>query len=58
MAGVPEKAIFRSMTVNNNKKNISTQCNLPAQIEQVQDEIWYDFTMIAVKYLTGLKTIH
>jgi hypothetical protein len=30
--GVPEKAIFRSATVYN--KNLSSQCNLLAQIEQ------------------------
>jgi hypothetical protein len=32
---VPEKAIFRSVTVYNT--NLSSQCNLLAQIEQVQD---------------------
>ena len=36
MTGVPEKAIFRSVTVYN--KNLSSQYNLPAQIEQVQDK--------------------
>jgi len=35
MTGVPGKTIFRSVTVYN--KNLSSQCNLPAQIEQVQD---------------------
>ena len=33
---VPEKAIFRSVTVYN--KNLSSQCNLNAQIEKVQDK--------------------
>jgi hypothetical protein len=35
VTGVLEKAIFQSMTVYN--KNLSSQCSLPAQIEQVQD---------------------
>ena len=33
--GIPEKAIFRAVTVYN--KNVSCQFNLLAQIEQVQD---------------------
>jgi hypothetical protein len=33
---VPEKAIFRSVTVYN--KNLSSQYNLNAQIEKVQDK--------------------
>jgi len=36
--GVPEKAIFRSVTVYN--INSSSQCNLLAQIEQVQDNTY------------------
>jgi hypothetical protein len=36
MEGVPEKAIFRLVTVNS--KNLSSQCNLLAQIEEVQDK--------------------
>jgi hypothetical protein len=35
--GVPEKAIFLSVTVHN--KHLSSRCNLPAHIEQVQDKI-------------------
>jgi hypothetical protein len=35
VTGVPEKAIFLSVTVYN--KNYPGQCNLPAQIEQVRD---------------------
>jgi len=34
--GVQVKAIFQSVTVYN--KNVSSQCNLLAQIEQVQDK--------------------
>jgi hypothetical protein len=37
VTGVPEKAIFRSVPVYN--KYLSSQCNLPAQVEQVQDKI-------------------
>ena len=33
--GVPDKAIFRSVTEYN--KDFSSQCNLSAQIEQMQD---------------------
>jgi len=33
--GEVRRAIFWSVTVYN--KNVSSQCNLPAQIEQVQD---------------------
>ena len=36
MEGVPEKPIFRSVTVYN--KNLSSPYNLAAQIEQVQDK--------------------
>ena len=35
VTGVPEKVIFRSVTVYT--KNASSQCNLSAQIKQVQD---------------------
>ena len=34
-----QKWRFRWMTVYN--KHISSQCNLPAQIEQVQDKYYY-----------------
>ena len=34
--GNQKKLLFRSVTVYN--KNLSSQCNLPAQIEQAQDE--------------------
>ena len=37
MEGVPEKAIFRSVTLYNN--TLPGQCYLLAQIEQVQDTI-------------------
>jgi hypothetical protein len=37
--GVPEKAIFRTVTVYN--KNVTCQFNLLAQIEQVQDINYY-----------------
>ena len=40
MTGVPEKTIFWSVTVYN--KNLSSQCNLPPQIEQAQDKNKYD----------------
>ena len=36
MTEVPEKAIFWSMTEYH--KNLSIQCNLPAQIEQEHDK--------------------
>ena len=36
MKGVPEQAIFRSLTVYN--KQLFNQCKLLAQIEQVQDK--------------------
>ena len=40
MSGVPGKAIpFRSVTVYS--KNLSSQYNLPAQIEQVKDKDIY-----------------
>jgi hypothetical protein len=39
VTGVLEKAIFRSVPVYN--KYLSSQCNLPAQVEQVQDKIKY-----------------
>jgi hypothetical protein len=35
LLGVPDKAIFRSVTEYN--KDFSSQCNLSAQIEQMQD---------------------
>ena len=35
MTGTEEKAIFPSVTVYN--KKYSSKCNLPTQIEQVQD---------------------
>ena len=35
MTRVPEKTIFRSVTVHS--KNLYSQCNLPAQTEQIQD---------------------
>jgi len=37
--GYQKKLLFRSITVHN--KNVSRQCNLPAQIEQVQDKYYY-----------------
>jgi len=37
VSGVSEKAKFLSVTVYH--KNLSSQCNLPAQIEQEQDKI-------------------
>ena len=37
VTGVPEKSIFRSVTVYN--KNVSNRCSLPAQMEQVQDKL-------------------
>ena len=40
MTGIPEKALFPSVTVYS--KNLSSQCNLPAQIEQVQDKNKYE----------------
>jgi len=40
VTGIPEKALFPSVTVYS--KNLSSQCNLPAQIEQVQDKNKYE----------------
>jgi len=37
--GFTEKAIFLSVTVYS--KNLPSQCNLPAQIEQMQDKTGY-----------------
>jgi len=36
VTGIREKAIFRPVTVYN--KKLSSQCNLPAQTQQVQDK--------------------
>ena len=38
MEGLPEKAIFRSVTVYTCNKILSSQCNFFPQIEQVQDK--------------------
>ena len=47
MEGVPEKAIFRSVKVYN--KHLSSQCNLPAQIEEVQDKYEYAH-IVSIEY--------
>ena len=46
MEGVPEKAIFRSVTVYN--INSSSQCTLLAQIKQVQDNTYCLSNLISV----------
>ena len=54
MTGVPEKAIFLSVAVHN--KHLSSQCNLLAQIEQVQDKIkhvLYDHDIINLNNLSA-----
>jgi len=58
VTGVPEKAIFRSVKVYN--KNVFSQCNLPAQIEQVQDEMLYilPLVLIVVKMFLHYKTLY
>jgi hypothetical protein len=40
VTGVLEKTIFQSVTEYN--KHLSTQCNLPAQIEQVRYKIGFN----------------
>jgi hypothetical protein len=54
VTGVPEKAIFLSVAVHN--KHLSSQCNLLAQIEQVQDKIkhvLYDHDIINLNNLSA-----
>ena len=43
------KAIFWSMTINS--KNLSSQCNLTAQIEPVQDKIDDEYIFCFFRYL-------
>ena len=54
MTGVPETAIFLSVAVYN--KHFSSQCNLLAHIEQVQDKIkhvLYDHDIINLNNLSA-----
>jgi len=43
---VPEKAIFWSVTICN--KHLSSQWNLPAPIEQVQDKYFYNLSPFTI----------
>ena len=52
MTEVPEKVIFRSVTVYN--KNLSSQCNLPAQIESVQDKNRFE-TLSGIEIITLIQ---
>jgi hypothetical protein len=49
---VPEKVIFQSVTVYN--KNLSSQCNLPAQIESVQDKNRFE-TLSGIEIITLIQ---
>jgi len=49
---VPEKVIFRSVTVYS--KNLSSQCNLPAQIESVQDKNRFE-TLSGIEIITLIQ---
>jgi len=51
MTMVPEKDIFRSVTVYN--KIVSSKCNLPAEIKQEQDKKQYhtSISLLVLKYI-------
>ena len=52
MTMVPDKAIFLSVIVNN--KKLSSQYNLPAQIEQVQEKFEYDVIILVCKQISDV----